>query len=75
MVRLKVNQGKTQVTIFGGNFRKPSLVDVLDLKWSIEFKLLGIHFDSGLNIMDINYMQALEDNRKVASKWVLKTSH
>ena len=45
---------------------------MLDLKLSVEFKLIGILFDSGLTNMDKNYMQALDDIRKVASKWVFK---
>ncbi len=68
------SKGKTQVTIFGSNFRKPPLVDVLNLKWSVEFKLLGIYFDSELKHMDKNYTQALDEIRKVASKWVFKNT-
>ena len=30
---LKVNEGKTQVTVFGGKYQKPDLVDMLNLKW------------------------------------------
>ncbi len=51
---LKVNQGKTQVTVFKVKFRKPDLVEVLNLKWCIEFKLLGIYFDSDLKHMEKN---------------------
>ena len=71
--RLK-GKGKTQSTIFGSNFRKPPLVDVLNLKWSVEFKLLGIYFDSEIKHMDKNYTQALDEIRKVASNWVFKNT-
>ena len=39
---LKVNRGKTQITIFGRTCSKPSFVDTLRIKWCSMFGLLGI---------------------------------
>ena len=46
---LKINLGKTYLTIFGRHFEKPKFVDELKIKWCVEFKLLGIYFDSTLS--------------------------
>ena len=51
---LKINLGKTYLTVFGRHFKKPRFVDELSIKWCVEFKLLGIHFDSPLYKMHIN---------------------
>ena len=48
---LKINLGKTYVTIFGRECKKTKFVDELKLKWCIDFKLLGIHFDVTLSNM------------------------
>ena len=42
---LKINLGKTHMTIFGRELNKPTFVEELRIKWCNEFKLLGIHFD------------------------------
>ena len=42
---LKINLGKTNLTIFGKKMEKPTFVDDLKIKWCVEFKLLGIQFD------------------------------
>ena len=52
---LKINLGKTYLTIFGKQYRKPRFVDELEIKWCVEFKLLGIYFDSTLSKLHINY--------------------
>merc|ERR1711888_150370 len=41
---LKINLGKTYVTIFGRQCNKPKFVDDLQVKWCVEFELLGIHW-------------------------------
>ena len=48
---LKINLGKTYVTIFGKECKEPKFVNYLKLKWCINFKLLGIHFDVTLSKM------------------------
>ena len=48
---LKINLGKTYVTIFGRECNKPKFIDELKLKWCNSFKLLGIHFDVTLSNM------------------------
>ena len=61
---LKINLGKTYLTIFGRHFEKPKFVDELRIKWCVEFKLLGIYFDSTLSKMYINYDKAIDSIRK-----------
>ena len=41
---IKVNRGKTQLTIFGRKYPKPGFVDLLRIKWCSMFRLLGIQF-------------------------------
>ena len=41
---LKVNRGKTQLTIFIRKFQKPSFVEKVRMKWVSTFRLLGIQF-------------------------------
>ena len=39
------------------------------IKWCLEFKLLGIHFDVTLSKMLLNYDKAIESIRKELSSW------
>ena len=57
---LKINLGKTYLTIFWKQYRKRRFVDELEIKWCVEFKVLGIYFDSTLFKMHINYDKAIE---------------
>merc|ERR1711888_139595 len=66
---LKINLGKTYLTVFGRQCKKTKFVDELQVKWCVEFKLLGIHFDSTLSKMDRNYDKAIESIRKELSSW------
>merc|ERR1711895_79056 len=66
---LSINLGKTNLTVFGKLVEKPSFVDELNVKWCVEFKLLGIHFDSTLERMYVNYDLALEAVRKEINSW------
>ena len=61
--------GKTNLTVFGNLVNRPSFIDELCIKWCVEFKLLGIHFDSTLEKMHINYDLALEAVRKEINSW------
>ena len=61
---LRINLGKTYLTIFGRQFDKPRFVDELKIKWCVEFKLLGIYFDFTLSRMYINYDKAINSIRK-----------
>ena len=61
---LKINLGKTYLTIFGRHLEKPKFVDELNIKWCVEFKLLGIYFDSTLSKMYVNYDKAIDSIRK-----------
>ena len=67
--RLKINLGKTYLTSFGKQHKKPKFVDELEIKWCVEFKLLGIYFDAILSKMHINYDKAIELVRKELSLW------
>ena len=51
---LKINLGKTYLTIFGCLFKKPRFVDELSIKWCVDFKIMSKHFDSTLSKMYIN---------------------
>ena len=64
-----INLNKTYLTIFGRLFDKPRFVDELKIKWCVEFKLLGIFFDSTLSKMYINYEQAIESFRREINSW------
>ena len=45
---LKVNRGKTMLTIFGNKDTDPTLCEELRIKWCTKFKLLGLWFDQTL---------------------------
>ena len=66
---LKINLGKTNLTVFGKQAEKPTFVDELNLKWCVDFKLLGIYFNSTLSRMHINYDIALEAIRREINSW------
>ena len=55
--------------MFGKLVEKPSFVNELNIKWCVEFKLLGIQFDSTLAKMYVNYDIALEAVRKEINSW------
>ena len=46
---LKINLSKPNITVFGRLIDKSRFVDELKIKWCVEFKLLGIYFDSTLS--------------------------
>ena len=52
---LKVNRGKTYLSIFGESLEKPRFVKALGIKWCTEFTLLRIKFDQTLDLMDSNF--------------------
>ena len=66
---LKINLGKTYVTIFGRESKKPRFVDELKIKWCNEFKLLGIHFDVMLSNMQRNFQIGIENVKKELHSW------
>ena len=66
---LSINLGKTNLTVFGKLVEKPSFVNELNIKWCVEFKLLGIQFDSTLAKMYVNYDIALDAVRKEINSW------
>ena len=49
---LKINLGKTYLTIFGKQYKKPRLIDEFQIKWFVEFKLLGI-------ILTLHYVRCI----------------
>ena len=51
---LKINLGKTHLTVFGKLTDKPKFIEELKIKWCTEFKLLGIYFVSALSNMHVN---------------------
>ena len=66
---LKINLGKTYLTVFGILTDKPKFISELGIKWCTEFKLLGIHFDSTLSNMHVNYEKAIESVRREINSW------
>ena len=63
---LKVNRGKTHLSIFGVSLGCPNFVETLRIKWCTEFKLLGINFDQTLEKMDENYEDYFQKSQKRA---------
>ena len=57
---LRVNRFKTYLSIFGADLACPRFVQMLGIKWTTEFKLLGINFDQCLPKMGQNYQNCLE---------------
>ena len=51
---LKINRGKTYLSIFGKKISCPGYLNTLGIKWCTEFKLLGINFDQTLDLMEDN---------------------
>ena len=66
---LKVKRGKTQLTIFGRKYSKPSFVDRLRIKWFSTFKLFGIQFCNTLTDMHNDYQKGIQNMRDVANNW------
>ena len=66
---LKVNLGKTHVTIFGREYKKPGFVEELGVKWCSEFKLLVIQFDVTLTNMQRNFEIGIEKVKKELHSW------
>ena len=55
--------------MFGMLTDKPKFIKELGIKWCTEFKLLGIHFDSALANMHVNYEKAIESVRREINSW------
>ena len=66
---LKINRGKTYLSIFGKRISCPGYVITLRIKWCTEFKLLGINFDQTLDQMDENYEGCFEKVKNELSSW------
>ena len=66
---LKVNRGKTYLSIFGASLACPRFVTTLGIKWAEEFKLLGITFDQCLAKMGKNYLSCLDKVKKELNSW------
>ena len=57
------------MSIFGAGLGCPKFVDTLGIKWSTEFKLLGLNFDQCLGKMDRNYLDCFDKVKKELSSW------
>lgn len=66
---LKINLDKTYMTIFGKVQKKYAFVDELKIKCCVEFKLLGIYFDSMQSNMQRNYQKAIENVKGELHSW------
>ena len=66
---LKVNRGKTYLSIFGASLACPRFVTTLRIKWTEEFKLLGINFDQCLARMGQNYVSCMDKVKKELNSW------
>ena len=61
---LKVNRG-----IFGASLASPRFVATLRIKYTAEFKLLGVNFDQCLAKMGQNYQNCLDKVKKELNSW------
>ncbi|MCP3679804.1 MAG: reverse transcriptase family protein, partial [Gammaproteobacteria bacterium] len=66
---LKVNRGKTMLTIFGCKQSNTQLCKDLGIKWCTDFKLLGLLFDQNLENMEKNYLLAKTKVQAIANSW------
>ena len=66
---LKVNRGKTYLSIFGESLEKPRFVQELGIKWCTDFTLLGIKFDQTLDLMDSNFDSCFKKVKNEISSW------
>ena len=68
---LKINRGKTYLSIFGASLVCPSFVTTLRIKLCTEFKLLGINFDQTdeNGDMDMNYESCFEKVKEELRSW------
>ena len=66
---LRINHGKTYMSIFGECLDCPRFVQTLGIKWCTEFTLLGIRFDQSLDLIDSNYDNCFEKVKQELSSW------
>ena len=66
---LKVNKGKTYLSIFGVNLRMPECVERLRIKLFPSFTLLIITFNQMLNMMDRNYDKCFKKVKDKLNSW------
>ena len=66
---LKINRGKTYLSIFGASLGRPTFVYTLRVTWWTEFKLLCLNFDQCLGKMDRNYLDCFDKVKKELSSW------
>ena len=57
---LKIKRGKTYLSIFGASLACPRFVQMLRIKWTTDFRLLGLNFDQCLTKMGQNYHDCFE---------------
>ena len=61
---LQMNKGKTYFSIFGASLACPRFVQMLRIKWSTEFRHLGLHFGQCFTKMDQKYWDCFEKVKK-----------
>ena len=61
---LKINRGKTYLSMFGASLGCPRFVNTLVVKWSMELKLLGLKFDQCFDKMNDITMTVLTKSKK-----------
>ena len=66
---LKINRGRTYLSIFGKQISCPEYVNTLRIKWCTQPKLLGITFDQTLDLMDSNYEECFQKVKSDLSSW------
>ena len=66
---IKINRGKTCLSIFGAILVCPRFVQTLRIKWSTESQLLGLNFNQYLTNMDQNYQDCFEKVKKELNSW------
>ena len=66
---LKLNRDKTYLSIFGASLACPRFVQKLGIKWTRDFRLLGLNFDQCLTKMGQNDHNCFEKVKKELTSW------
>ena len=71
---LKINLSKCKA-VWIGNRRFENRIICSDLKiiWSNKFRLLGINFDADLSKMDTNFVDKIEEIKKLYKSWLYRS--
>ena len=66
---LKLNLDKTNIAWFGKNPNQPSICTDIPIKWTKDFTLLGLHFDTELKTLKDNFDKGHEKIKTMLNRW------